>query len=137
MIREKASGEYPAGGVPIVPTSVTRVPHDESIRRDSQATMGHNGCMHTKPGGETLLSNMIDRRRFLRASLAGGAAIAAGTASARPAHAASRAKWEEAIQRGLEWLSSKQSSRGQWNTTVYPTAMAALSGTALIGSGST
>lgn len=137
MIREKGSGEFPGGGVPIVPRSVTRVPREKRIRRDARSTMGHNGSMHTNHTGKTLMSNMIDRRRFLRAGLAGGAAIAAGTAAARPAHAASRAKWEEAIQRGLEWLSSKQSSRGQWNTTVYPTAMAALSGTALIGSGST
>ncbi|MEM9368047.1 MAG: prenyltransferase/squalene oxidase repeat-containing protein [Planctomycetota bacterium] len=47
------------------------------------------------------------------------------------------AKWQPVIEKGLEWLVKGQSSRGQWNTQVYPTAMAALAGTALIASGST
>lgn len=46
-------------------------------------------------------------------------------------------RWDESIEKGLKWLSRNQSSRGQWNTQVYPTALAALAGTALIGSGST
>ena len=46
-------------------------------------------------------------------------------------------RWHEATIKGLDWLSRTQSSRGQWNTNVYPTAMAALAGTALIASGST
>ena len=49
----------------------------------------------------------------------------------------SKARWEESTTKGLDWLSRNQSSRGQWNTQNYPTAMAALAGTALIGSGST
>ncbi|MFG0255890.1 MAG: prenyltransferase/squalene oxidase repeat-containing protein [Rhodopirellula sp. JB053] len=85
----------------------------------------------------------LDRRRFLRnVAVGGGVAATLGGLSprgvSRRAHAAiPKPKWQEAIDRGLEWLSSKQSSRGQWNTTVYPTAMAALAGTALIASGST
>ena len=43
----------------------------------------------------------------------------------------------KSITKGLNWLGRTQSSRGQWNTQVYPTAMAALAGTALIASGST
>ena len=46
-------------------------------------------------------------------------------------------RWNEATLKGLKWLSRTQSSRGQWNTQLYPTAMAALAGTALIASGST
>ncbi len=49
----------------------------------------------------------------------------------------SKSRWEESTTKGLDWLSRNQSSRGQWNTQNYPTAMAALAGTALIGSGST
>ena len=48
-----------------------------------------------------------------------------------------RARWSESAKKGLDWLSKTQSSRGQWNTQAYPTALAALAGTALIGSGST
>lgn len=46
-------------------------------------------------------------------------------------------RWNDSIQKGLAWLSKNQSSRGHWNTQVYPTALAALAGTALICSGST
>ncbi|MEC7679244.1 MAG: prenyltransferase/squalene oxidase repeat-containing protein [Planctomycetota bacterium] len=46
-------------------------------------------------------------------------------------------RWKDSIKKGLDWLSRTQSSRGQWNTQVYPTALAALAGTALIASGST
>ncbi len=46
-------------------------------------------------------------------------------------------RWNDAIQKGLAWLSKNQSSRGHWNTQVYPTALAALAGTAMICSGST
>ena len=46
-------------------------------------------------------------------------------------------RWNDSIKKGLDWLSRTQSSRGQWNTQVYPTAIAALAGTALIASGST
>jgi len=59
-------------------------------------------------------------------------------ASAASAQADSRrGRWNESINQGLEWLSRTQSSRGQWNTQVYPTALAALAGTAMIASGST
>ncbi|MEM6979799.1 MAG: prenyltransferase/squalene oxidase repeat-containing protein [Planctomycetota bacterium] len=51
--------------------------------------------------------------------------------------ASSKPKWEQCIDRGLGWLAETQSTRGQWNTSVYVTAMAALAGTAMIASGST
>ena len=67
--------------------------------------------------------------------------LSAGTVAALPrvagAAASSNPQWSDAIDKGLDFLSRNQSGRGQWNTGAYPTAMAALAGTALIGSGST
>lgn len=53
--------------------------------------------------------------------------------------AASDVKVEEAVQRGLNWLTGRQSRRGSWtaNDQRYPTAMTALAGTALLMEGST
>ncbi len=78
----------------------------------------------------------LPRRDWLKTALAlsGGLAMAGTTTRAT---AAKDPRWNEAIEKGLNWLSRTQSSRGQWNTQVYPTAMAALAGTAMIGSGST
>ncbi|TWT98612.1 prenyltransferase/squalene oxidase repeat-containing protein [Stieleria varia] len=64
-------------------------------------------------------------------------AIGLSASVGRPVHAEENAKWEESVRKGLDWLSRTQSSRGHWNTQVYPTAMAALAGTAMIASGST
>jgi hypothetical protein len=63
--------------------------------------------------------------------------VAGSTGTARAASSQRSSRWNESITKGLNWLSRTQSSRGQWNTQVYPTAMAALAGTALIASGST
>ncbi len=71
--------------------------------------------------------------RFVTATTAG----LVSTLSSQPAQAARDGRWDEAIEKGLAWLRRNQSSRGQWNTQVYPTAMAALAGTALVASGST
>lgn len=76
------------------------------------------------------------RRDWLRQATLLSAAGFVGLQS-RAAHAERDPRWDEATTKGLKWLSRTQSSRGQWNTQVYPTAMAALAGTALIGSGST
>jgi squalene cyclase len=46
-------------------------------------------------------------------------------------------RWETAIRNGLDYLVRNQSSRGQWNTPPYPTAIAALAATAMLCSGST
>ena len=76
------------------------------------------------------------RRDWLRtATILTVAGTAGGTAVAAKDNRDSR--WSESITKGLNWLSRTQSSRGQWNTRVYPTALAALAGTALIASGST
>jgi hypothetical protein len=45
--------------------------------------------------------------------------------------------WDRAAQRGLDFLKRTQSSLGQWNTPPYPVAIGALSGLALLCSGST
>ncbi|WP_182868455.1 prenyltransferase/squalene oxidase repeat-containing protein [Stieleria mannarensis] len=81
-----------------------------------------------------------NRRDWFRKSalLAAGGSLAASSLGPRPGYAAARnASWETATQKALAWLARTQSSRGHWNTQVYPTAMAALAGTAMIGSGST
>jgi len=46
-------------------------------------------------------------------------------------------KWKSSIQAGLDWVAKTQSSLGHWPGGQYPTAMTALSGTALVCSGST
>jgi squalene cyclase len=46
-------------------------------------------------------------------------------------------KWDLIVRRGLDYLARNQSMRGQWNSPPYPTAIAALAGTALLCSGST
>ncbi len=46
-------------------------------------------------------------------------------------------KWVEVTRRGLDFLARTQSSRGQWNAPPYPIAISALSGLALLCSGST
>ena len=45
--------------------------------------------------------------------------------------------WDDATRKGLDFLAKEQSSTGQWPTQLYPVAMAALAGTALLCSGST
>ena len=45
--------------------------------------------------------------------------------------------WETAIDKGLKWVVRTQSRLGHWTAGAYPTAMTALAGAALIGSGST
>ncbi len=80
----------------------------------------------------------ISRRTVLRAlAVLAGGAVWGGVAS-RAAPAAKRnPKWEKAITQGLQWTARSQSSLGHWGANMYPTAMAALAGTALICSGST
>lgn len=80
----------------------------------------------------------LSRRNLLRTVSAAAAMTLAGRPLVASAAVAERdPRWEESIQKGLQWLSRNQSSRGQWNTQVYPTALAALAGTAMICSGST
>jgi hypothetical protein len=81
----------------------------------------------------------LTRRNVLK-SLAGMAVwLTAADRWGTSAQAAKKdPRWEKAIQRGLEWVARTQSPiRGNWTAGNYPTAMTALAGTALIGSGST
>lgn len=83
----------------------------------------------------------INRREWLHREWLRSASVlsALGAATMMPASAQAEdnPKWEDCVRKGLDWLSRNQSSRGHWNTPVYPTALAALAGTALIASGST
>jgi hypothetical protein len=86
------------------------------------------------------MNGSISRRdalQSLAALTAGG--WACGLASqARPAQTANMdPKWSTAIRNGLDWVARTQSRRGHWTASTYPTAMTALAGAALIGSGST
>ncbi len=80
----------------------------------------------------------ISRRDVLRslATLAGGAVFSG--IGLRPADAAKRnPAWGKSVTRGLDWIARTQSSLGHWTVGMYPTAMTALAGTALICSGAT
>src|SRR3954463_11542120 len=80
----------------------------------------------------------ITRRQSLQSLTAAlaGAAFFRGT-SRRAEAAKGDPKWEQAIEKGLRWVAKSQSSLGHWTAGGYPTAMTALAGTALVGSGST
>ena len=81
--------------------------------------------------------NKMNRRSMLQASgalalsgMLGGHAFGTPTSY-------SNSDLKKAITKGLNWVASKQSRLGHWPHDTYPTAMAALAGTALICSGST
>jgi hypothetical protein len=79
----------------------------------------------------------VSRRAALRA-LTATLGLAAGGLPALPALAAKKnPKWEKAIEQALQWIARSQSSLGHWGASLYPTALAALAGTALICAGST
>ena len=82
--------------------------------------------------------NAINRRDWLLSSTAAAASLGLRpAASAAQSSSRMNPAWEQSIRSGLDFLAREQSSRGQWNTPAYPTALAALAGTALICSGST
>lgn len=82
---------------------------------------------------------MVTRRKVLKSLVGLAAGVSAAEGWRRPALAAKKdPRWEKAIRRGLDWVARTQSPiRGNWTAGNYPTAMTALAGTALIGSGST
>ncbi|MEO8495678.1 MAG: prenyltransferase/squalene oxidase repeat-containing protein [Planctomycetota bacterium] len=83
------------------------------------------------------MTGKISRRTVIQ-TLASSVGLSAAAYFAPPLQAAKRdPKWETAIERGLKWVASDQSSLGHWTAGNYPTAMTALAGTALICSGST
>ena len=84
------------------------------------------------------------RGRRSAAARAAMTLLAASLASAAPAVALQRSavasdRVATTVARGLDWLSARQSRRGNWaaNENRYPTAMTALAGTALLMEGST
>lgn len=84
------------------------------------------------------MERFLRRRDFLCRCGAMAGAAAAASLGGRFADGAKRnPRWQEAIDRGLQWVSKTQSSLGHWTAGTYPTAMTALAGTALLCSGST
>jgi len=80
----------------------------------------------------------ITRREALRAlsTAVGGVAYVSGfPGTVRGAK--EKPEWENAMAKGLQWVARSQSSLGHWGASLYPTALAALAGTALVCSGST
>ena len=67
------------------------------------------------------------------------AALVLGLSVFGGAAAGSDSKVQKVVSRGLDWLASSQTSRGNWsaNEGRYPTSMTALAGTALLLEGST
>lgn len=61
------------------------------------------------------------------------------TASPAGASAATEREVRDAVRRGLDWLTQRQSTRGRWtaNNGKYPAAMTAMAGMALLCEGST
>src|SRR6266498_2376305 len=80
---------------------------------------------------------MVSRRQAMQFLGAAAAATFSPVAARRAAAAKADPKVEQAIEKGLKWVAKTQSSLGHWTAGGYPTAMTALAGTALVGSGST
>ena len=81
---------------------------------------------------------MLSRRKAIGAiglSLAGAAGLGLSSREAQAAKADPQT--EAKIDKALKWVAKGQSTLGHWTAGGYPTAMTALAGTALIGSGST
>ncbi|MEM8677963.1 MAG: prenyltransferase/squalene oxidase repeat-containing protein, partial [Planctomycetota bacterium] len=80
---------------------------------------------------------LLTRRNWLRGALCGTAATTLGALGPQPLRAATNPTWDASIERGLAWLAKNQSPRGRWLAGTYPTAMTALGGVAMLGSGAT
>src|SRR5439155_24160502 len=87
--------------------------------------------------GKFSMTLRVGRRQTLR--FLGGAAVAvlSPVGGRRVQAAKADPKVEQAIEKGLRWVAKTQSSLGHWTAGGYPTAMTAMAGTALVGSGST
>ncbi|MFK7736687.1 MAG: prenyltransferase/squalene oxidase repeat-containing protein [Pirellulaceae bacterium] len=82
-------------------------------------------------------NSMMHRRGLLKLACGVSLGTALGAETVLAARSDVKPEWEQAIRSGLDYLARNQNTRGQWNTPDYPTALAALAGTALICSGST
>ncbi|MCC9605221.1 terpene cyclase/mutase family protein [Blastopirellula sp. JC732] len=85
------------------------------------------------------MTDKLNRRAALRCLAAGlpMAAGVAGSSSLLAADTALKTSWLTSTRKGLDWVARTQTRMGHWASQAYPTAMAALAGTALIASGST
>jgi hypothetical protein len=84
------------------------------------------------------MQNRISRRRALGSLLAAIPAAVAWNRLGGQACAAGRdPRFQKSADAGLKWVARTQSRLGHWTAGNYPTAMTALAGTALLGSGST
>ena len=81
----------------------------------------------------------VDRRSALKwlGATAGGLAVGGWCIPRTSVAEPYKPKWKESIDKGLGWLVDNQNRLGNWPHNTYPTALTALSGIALICSGST
>src|SRR6202007_2662318 len=80
---------------------------------------------------------MFNRREFLAAALISSGELLAVNAKLRGDEIPK--EYEKPIEKGLEWLAKAQQRDGHWDATggMYPVAMTAMSGMALLMEGST
>ena len=98
----------------------------------------NNWIFYLRLDWNTGMDSRLSRRQTLRSLGAGLAGASLFSGVNRPSSAAKDdPKVEQAIEKGLRWVAKAQSSLGHWTAGGYPTAMTALAGTALVGSGST
>jgi hypothetical protein len=89
----------------------------------------------------TCMSGSLPRRRCLAMLAAGSTTFA--LRGVPPLLAGNSSRWNDTIQKGLDWLTREQSNLGHWVADAnnlagaYPVAMTALAGLALLASGST
>jgi len=81
----------------------------------------------------------LGKWRFVVATACLALAVTAGNTRCPAAAAVDDVKLERTVEKGLEWLASRQSTQGHWtaNEGTYPTAMTALAGMAFLCEGST
>ena len=83
----------------------------------------------------------ICRRQAARLLVGGAALVALGNNSQASSIVRTAPlendRWTAPTKKGLDWLAKQQSRSGAWISKTYPAAVTALSGMALISSGST
>ena len=101
--------------------------------------MSRSECSRDKMGRWTNSPPKDVRRKTSRLAWAAVAAAAWLVLDATMAAPPKDPEVQRAVQRGLDWLASHQSRRGNWtaNGGRYPTAMTAMAGVALLCEGST
>ncbi|MEM7454015.1 MAG: prenyltransferase/squalene oxidase repeat-containing protein [Planctomycetota bacterium] len=97
-------------------------------RRKAMAGIGAVGSLVLGGIVPAYSSTLLHSSSISRGTLSSGTASSSGT---------SDNELDQAVQKGLEWLAGSQTRTGSWPHDTYPTAMAALAGTALLCGGST